>query len=286
MIEKLGIEEIYKRYSNFIDIARDEVFFGKPMNYEGPSTNFEISEIASDSILLISHDTNDTVSNCNFVGAIHLFLELGLAKGFMFRGAISRGDIIYDADRRISLSREFNKLAKFEPRMNAPMCVILDEAKEIILESLLGESALTAGVAISKSLPVVKWAVPMKSNCEMNLWCINYTYFSSQIEISAAIEYLSGDTEKQNNFINYLEYLKPLPEEILIPISQENNRTFMKIMKTRSGARVALTDDNGVIQRLNQLSFPKTFIEPPEKVKITFDPETKKIDFRAEGSWY
>src|SRR5690606_13924113 len=110
------IEEIYKKYSAFVDTAKTKVCFGVPDDYEGPSNNFEISEIVSDSILLVSHDINDVASVNNFIGSIHFFLELGLSSGFLFRGCINQDDIIFDKERRIFLSKEFNEAAKFEQR--------------------------------------------------------------------------------------------------------------------------------------------------------------------------
>lgn len=77
MIEKFGIEEIYTKYSQFVDIAKNRVFFGTPDNYEGPSNNFEISEIVSDSILLVSHDIENIASVNNFIGSIHFFFGIG-----------------------------------------------------------------------------------------------------------------------------------------------------------------------------------------------------------------
>ena len=84
MVEQIGIEAVYKKYSQFIDIAKNKVFFGTPDDYEGPSNNFEISEIFSDSIILVSYGLENVASVNNFIGSIHLFLELGLASGFMF----------------------------------------------------------------------------------------------------------------------------------------------------------------------------------------------------------
>ena len=77
MLEKIGIEELYKKYSEFVDVAKNKVFFGTPDDYEGPSNNFEISEIFSDSILLVSYDIDNVASVNNFIGSIHFFLEIG-----------------------------------------------------------------------------------------------------------------------------------------------------------------------------------------------------------------
>lgn len=287
MVEKVGIEEVYNKYSQFVDIAKNKVFFGIPDNYEGPSNNFEISEIVSDSILLVSYDIDNVASINNFIGSIHFFLELGLASGFMFRGCVTKGEIIFDEQRSIFLSKEFNELAKFEPKMNAPVCAIFEGAKATIFSSLFGARLGNSGVLPSKSLPIVKWAVPLKDKITKDLWCINYTFFCDEKQISAAVEYLSGDSTKQKNFIEYLEFLDGLPEDRLISNSRNSDNNHLKVMKSRSGMRVAFANGNGEItQAPVQWGFPKVFIEPPEEIMVQVDPETNQISFNAKGRWY
>lgn len=269
-----------------MDIAKNKVFFGTPDDYEGPSNNFEISEIVSDSILLVSHDLGDVASVNNFVGAIHLFLELGLSSGFMFRGCVSQGEIIFDEHRSIFLSKEFNELAKFEPKMNAPVCVIFDEAKATILSSLFGAEIGRSGVVPSKSLPIVKWSVPLKGGIVKDLWCINYTFFCDKKQIATSVEYLAGDLAKQKNFIKYLEFLEAFSEERLISDSQNPDGIYLKIMKSRSGMRVAFANGNDEItQPPIQWGFPSVFIEPPEEIVMQVDPGTGQVNFTAKGRW-
>ena len=287
MIEKVGIEEIYTKYSQFVDIAKNKVFFGVPDDYKGPSNNFEISEIVSDSILLVSHDIENVASVNNFIGSIHLFLELGLASGFMFRGCISQGEIIFDEHRSIFLSKEFNELAKFEPKINAPVCVIFEEAKATVLSSLFGAEMGVSGVIPSRSLPVVKWPIPLKGEIVKDLWCINYTFFCSKKQIETAIEYLSGDITKQKNFIKYLEFLEAFSEERLMPDSKSLHGNHVKIMKSRSGIRIAFVNGSGEVEQPPiQWGFPSVFIEPPEEIIMQIDPETGQVNFTAKGRWH
>jgi hypothetical protein len=287
MIEKVGIEEIYTKYSQFVDIAKNKVFFGTPDDYEGPSNNFEISEIVSDSILLVSHDIENVASVNNFIGSIHFFLELGLASGFMFRGCVSQGEIIFDEHRGIFLSKEFNELAKFEPKMNAPVCVIFEEAKAIVLSSLFGAEVGRSGVMPSKSLPIVKWSVPLKDQIAKDLWCINYTFFCDKQQMAASVEYLAGDLIKQKNFIDYLEFLKAFPEDRLISDSTNSDGNYLKIMKSRSGMRVAFANGvDEIMQPTIQWGFPSVFIELPEEIIMQVDPRTGQVKFTAKGRWY
>ncbi|WOD10616.1 hypothetical protein RPW65_16425 [Pseudomonas sp. NyZ704] len=287
MVEKTGIEEIYNKYSEFVDTAKNKVFFGVPEDYEGPSNNFEISEIVSDSILLVSYDIDNVASVNNFIGSINFFLELGLKSGFMFRGCVNQGDIIFDEERRIFLSNEFNELAKYEPQINAPVCVIFEKAKATVVCSLFGDEMSSRGVAPSKSLPVIKFNVPLKGNKEESFWCINYTYFCNQVHLSDAMEYLEGDPVKKSSFIRYMEFLGALPEDRLIPNEVNSDGAFVKVMKSRSGMRVAITNGIGdIVQTPIQWGFPQVFIKPPEEIEMKIDPKTGQVSFNAKGRWY
>lgn len=287
MVEEMGIEELYNKYSEFVDIAKNKVFFGIPDDYEGPSNNFEISEIVSDSILLVSYDIDNVASVNNFIGSINFFLELGLANGFMFRGCVNQGDIIFDEERSIFLSKEFNELAKYEPKLDVPVCIIFDKAKATVVSSLFGGQAGELGVIPSRSLPIIKWDVPLKDNIEKSFWCINYTYFCYRSRITEAVKYLEGDPIKKNHFVEYLGFLEALPEDRLVLNNGNNGGNFIKVMKSRSGMRVALSNGGGdIVQAPIQWGFPHVFIEPPEEIEVQVDPKTSKISFNAKGRWY
>lgn len=287
MVEKTGIEEIYNKYSKFVDTAKHKVFFGVPEDYEGPSNNFEISEIVSDSILLVSYDIDNVASVNNFIGSINFFLELGLKSGFMFRGGVNQGDIIFDEERRIFLSNEFNELAKYEPKINAPVCVIFEKAKATVVSSLFGDEISSHGVVPSKSLPVIKFNVPLKGDKEEPFWCINYTYFCNQVHLNDAMEYLEGAPVKKSSFIRYMEFLGALPEDRLIPNEDNSDGAFVKVMKSRSGMRVAIANGIGdIVETPIQWGFPQVFIKPPEEIEMKKDLTTGQVSFNAKGRWY
>lgn len=286
MVEKMGIEEVYKKYSEFVDTARNKVFFGVPDDYEGPSKNFEISEIVSDSILLVSYDVDNVASVNNFIGSVNFFLELGLKNGFMFRGCINQGDVIFDGARNIILSNEFNELAKYEPNLDVPVCVIFKKAKATIVSSLFGEDLFNIGVGPSKSLPVVKFNVPLKGNKEESFWCVNYTYFCHRRDIEEAIKYLEGDTVKKKNFIQYVNYLEILPEERLLANNGSVDGLVVRLMKSRSGMRVAIANESGdILQPSIHWGFPQVFIKPPEDIQMKIDSKTGTIAFNVKGRW-
>lgn len=286
MVQKLGIEEVYSKYSQFVDVAKNKVFFGTPKNYEGPSTNFEVSEVFSDSILLVSHDTDNVASVNNFLGSIHFFLELGLASGFMFRGCINQGDIIYDDARNIVLSEEFNELAKFEPVMDAPVCVVFEKASLTILSSLFGGGLKDVEDAPTRALPIFKWSVPLKGGVTKDLWCINYTFFCDKGEVAAAVEYLAGDKVKQKNFINYLSFIDSMPDEKFAFEGEGANGVYVKMMRSRSGVRVAFEGGDGQLTRAPiEWGFPQVFVKPPEEIALQYNPQTQETKFHVIGRW-
>lgn len=204
----------------------------------------------------------------------------------MFRGCVSQGEIIFDEHRSIFLSKTFNELAKFEPKMNAPVCVILEEAKATVTFSLFGAEVGKNGVMPSKSLPIVKWSVPLKGEIAKDLWCINYTFFCDKQQIAASVEYLAGDLTKQKNFIEHLQFLEAFPEDRLISDSTNPDRNYFKIMKSRSGMRAAFA--KGVDEITSppiQWGFPSVFIEPPEEIIMQVDSGTGQVNFTAKGRW-
>lgn len=287
MVRERGIDEVYSKYASFVDVAKTKVFFGTPDDYEGPSDNFEISEIVSDSILLVSHDVSNIASVNNFIGSIHFLLELGLASGFMFRGCVSQGDIIFDKERSIFLSEEFNEMAKFEPKMDVPVCVIFERASATVIGSIFGEEQRGLGIVPARSLPIIKWSIPLKKDVRKDYWCINYTYFCDRGLLDGATGCLAGDSAKQENFVDYLNFLEVLPEDVLHPATESEATTFVKIMKSRSGMRVAFVSNEGdVVHTTSHMGFPAVFVEPPKEITITVDPETKQLSFNAQGRWY
>jgi len=284
MIEEHGIDYVYNRYSVFIDEAKNKAFYGKTTHQEKEKDTFLISDIVSDSMLFVSNDINDTFSINNFIGAIHYILELGLEHNFVFRGAITIGNIIYDKDRSIFLSKEFNKLAKFEPKMEIPMCVIFDEAKDIISSALYGVETMENGIIPSGDLPIIKYNIPLKEDKFKDMWCLNYTFFASLDTLEKVKNFLIKD--KKNNFIKYLEDLKQIPYSLVKLDEAYSPFKYLQIMKSRTGIRVSFLDEKmSVCKTSEHIPFPTTFVTLPDDIQIGYDLKTKEFSFKASGRW-
>jgi len=289
MIENHGIEYVYERYSKFIDEAKNKAFYGKSIHEDQEKEIFIISDIVSDSMLFVSNDISDAFSVNNFIGAIHNILELGLEHNFLFRGAITIGDIIYDEERSIFLSKEFNSLAKFEPKMEMPTCVIFDKAKDIVTESLYGISIMKDGIIPSRDLPIIKYDIPLKKDSKnniksKNMWCLNYTFFASNDTLQNVKDFLIGD--KKNNFIKYLEDLQDIPYQLIELNDKFLPMKYLQIMKSRSGIRVAfLSKEMSILRSSDHFQFPSTFIALPDSIEINYNSNTQKFSYRAIGRW-
>jgi len=298
MVEKQGVERIYEKYSEFIDKAKNEVFYSKPSNDESPATNFEEAEIVSDSVVLISHDIRDAVSVTNFIGSIQLFLELGVLGGFVFRGGVTLGDIIFDKKRNIILSKEFNELTKFEAKIDMPGCVILEKAKKIILHSMFGENTVKKGLIPIRSLPLAKFNIPLKPKNvkdgevivekkeKIYSWVINFTHFLTDYYLNYLVEILAGDRNKQLNFIKYLDLIHSLPDDNSNIIKLDQKIYDIRVMKSRSGARFGYR--NRFVGKFFiplDWNYPKLFSSTPQLI-ISKDEKGSKINVRAEGRWY
>lgn len=296
LIDNHGTQYVYDSYSKFIDEAKNKAFYGKSIIKDKEKDVFVISEIVSDSMLFVSNEISDVFSINNFVGAIHTILELGLENNFLFRGAITLGDMIYDKERSIFLSKEYNKLAKFEPTIELPICVIFDEAKNIITDSMYGQTLMQEGIIPRGDLPIIKYNIPLKEykhttednytkeyKCE-EMWCLNYTFFSSKETLLKVQNFLSGDENKQTNFVKYIEFIKQIPYPLVILEEKFFPFKYLQIMKSRSGMRVAFLDDKmSVIHAGEHQAFPIDFIAPPSEIIIGYDFNTKQFSFQAKG---
>jgi len=291
MIEKNGIEYVYERYSKFIDEAKTKAFYGTTTHKNQEKETFLVSDIVSDSMLFVSNDIDDAFSVNNFIGAIHYILELGLEYNFLFRGAITVGDIIYDTNRSIFLSKEFISLAKFEPKLEIPICVIFDEAKDIITKSMYGTKTMEEEIILSGDLPIIEYNIPLKKDAETNvsnkvMWCLNYTFFTSTNTLDNVIDFLIEN--KKSNFIEYIEYVKQIPYQL---VDLEDNYLplkYLQIMKSTTGLRISFLDEKmSVCQTSDHYPFPVPFIAPPnhEDIKIDYDPSTQIFSFQASGRW-
>jgi hypothetical protein len=242
LIQDNGIDYVYGRYSKFVDEVKSKTFYRKTTHQNKEKQTFVIAEIVSDSMLFISNEIDDVFSVNNFIGAIHNLLELGLSNNFLFRGAITVGDIIYDKERNIFLSKEFNSLAKFEPKMEIPTCVIFNEAKDIIIESMYGISAMKDGIVPSGDLPIIKYDIPLKEGITQNMWCLNYTFFVNNKVLQNANNFLIEP--KKTNFMQYLEYIQQIPYELQVLGEEFLPAKYLRTMKSRSGMRISFLDEN------------------------------------------
>jgi len=239
-LETDDIEELHHKYSSFIDEAKVKTFYEAQGDGEGRK-NFDFSQFLFDSIVLVSCPIDDVYNVNNFVAAVSFLLELGFKNKLPLRGAISRGDFLFDPERNIFLSERFPELAKFELKQEWAGCSVLHHAEEIILSSSMGEGEKLLGDQ-RRDQPFHRYTVPLKDGEELNCLVLNYLFFLTEAEINEGIDFLISVKKEEN--VKYFEFLKnlPLPLQVLQP--QFFPAKYAAIMTTRSGFRIKFADEN------------------------------------------
>lgn len=260
LLQTVPIEELHLKYSEFIDDAKNRTFYS--MEEDSKRTNFAVTQIFSDSIILVSNDITDVYNVNNYIGAIHHILEIAFVKNFPLRGAITYGDFLVDDERNIFLSKQFPEIVKWESNQEWPGCVILKSAHDIVLEAAFGKKILTEGVSISGDLPVVKYEVPLKNGESSFMWCINYTFFIHPEILKTSVEYLAEP--KKTNFLCYLNYIQTLPVKLVELGVEFEPAKYVKSIITRSGMRNQFLDKNGT----------------------PCEPGVKNFTWQVVGRWY
>jgi len=244
-----GMEQMDAKYAQLIDCAKSHMFSPRSVSGspEPPEPNFEYGSFVFDTLVLVSYPT-DIKSTYRFVFATIWLMEKFFAEGFPLRGSIGIGDFCENEKSGIFLSNAFRRLSEDEKDQQWTGCVLLPEADETVVSSLLG---VIAQGAAKKSSPIHYLKVPTKrSPCESSSrWCLNWSHFLSGSVIQAELEQMAGDYAKQQNTIQYLKLLGEMSDDTqpLAPVFAPAQR--MKTMKALSGMRVKFEDEfgNGVI---------------------------------------
>ena len=227
LLKTYALEEIYDRYSIFINEVRNTTFFSN-VNDSFKRTNFEFCKFISDSLILVSNPVDDIYNVNNFLMSISSLLSLGFKKEFPLRGAIGFSDVVIDDEIGIILSKELPILLDEEKRQDWVGCSILDDALEIIINAVGGfgykESIINNPL---QSNLIQYYKIPYK-NCLRNGFVINYAYGLSDIDIKKGLDYLI-DTKRKNTQ-EYISYYKSLSVDKTISCPSN-----IHIVKTRSG---------------------------------------------------
>jgi len=239
-----GLELTTARYSELIARAKGHMFSPNavPGSPNPPEPNFEYGQFVFDTLVLVSHPL-DIKSAYRFVFATILLMEVFFSERFPLRGSIGIGDFSIDGDAQIFLSDAFKRLRIDEENQQWTGCVLLPEAEEIVVSSLLGNVQLDK---LPKSAPLHRLTVPVKNQTSQPVrWCLNWSHFLSPGVIEAGLKYMAGDPSKQQNTRQYLTALEGLGDDTQTLSAQFAPAKRLKFMKARSGLRTKFEDDAG-----------------------------------------
>lgn len=208
-----------------------------------PEPNFEYGQFVFDSLVLVSYPV-DIKSAYRFVFATILLMEIFFAEKFPLRGSIGLGDFCTDKNAQIFLSNACKRLRIDEENQQWTGCVLLPEAEEIVVSSLLGNVDPNK---LPRSSPLHRLIVPVKNEEPPSRarWCLNWSHFLSPAIIETGLKHMAGDLPKQENTRQYLAALRELSDDTQVLPEQFTPAKKMKVMKARSGLRTKFEDDNG-----------------------------------------
>jgi len=238
-----NLSAIMSTYKELISEARHAIFEKETMaGSQSPNvTNFEVGEFVFDTIVLVSPPI-EPKSSSNFVLSIIRLMELFCKKNMPLRGAIGIGDYCQDEDTNIFLSNIFKALSKEEGNQQWTGCVILVEAQDQIISGVIGKATEIA----KKSDVIHQLIIPTKSSSEECRWCLNWSYKLMSHEVNSILEYMSGDSNKQDGTRAYLDYLNSLPDNAQNLPPEFYPAVRLKTMKTRGAMDILFENENGL----------------------------------------
>lgn len=240
-----GLEQTTTKYAELIGRAKGHVFSPKavPGSPNPPEPNFEHGQFVFDTLVLVSYPV-DIKSAYRFIFATILLMDIFFTEKFPLRGSIGIGDFCTNEAAQIFLSNAFKKLRTDEENQQWTGCVLLPEAEEVVVSSLLGN---VTSSNLPRSSPLHKLQIPLKkpTTPPQTRWCLNWSHFLSPAIIQAGLQHMTGDLPKQQNTQSYLKLLDELSDDTQMLSAEFSPAKKMKLMKARSGMRVKFEDADG-----------------------------------------
>jgi hypothetical protein len=173
-----------------------------------------------------------------------LLMETFFSDKFPLRGSIGIGDFCKDEAAEVFLSNAFKRLRIDEENQQWTGCVLLHEAEEIVVSSLLGS---TIPESLPRSSPLHYLSIPTKQSTAepQQRWCLNWSHFLASSMIEVGLKQMSGDRDKQRNTREYLQVMSQLTDDTQVLTAEFSPAKRMKVMKARSGLRIKFEEDDG-----------------------------------------
>lgn len=195
LLENSSVDSVHRSLSAFVDQAKNKDFVSDevtPQNETKRTSNFEVTQFAFDTLVLVSADPTQVHADANFLFACIQIMKTSMQAGLNLRGAIGEGSVLADVKRGMLLSKEFPRLARLEKGQEWMGCCITDEAMARIQGPLFGNE-----FTFNPHSPVVPWTVPMKSlKCGQPKYAVNWMATTPDSEWIPAVERLIPEKRK------------------------------------------------------------------------------------------
>lgn len=207
-----------------------------------PKSNFEVGEFVFDNLVLVSHPLKTNGSASSFMHALTAIMQKFALHDMPLRGAMGIGDYCADPRTNVFLSNIFKDLNREESNQNWTGCIVLEDAREEILDILIGS---LKNFTPNQSDVLIRMPVPFKENLIAERWCLNWMSTLSPKKTKHILSYLEGNQEKLEGTKTHLDFLSRLPDDVQILPPECEPAVNLRIIKTREGFQVLFTDSAG-----------------------------------------
>jgi hypothetical protein len=263
---------IRRQLRQFIRAIRSQALTNSTTNIEPEhDDNLESARFVFDSVLLVSHPTEDSRHVHNFIFACISLLEFGFKHRFPFRGSIVLSDVFVDEETGLIIGDQFPELRDAEQMQEWSGCFIHPNASDLAFASVIGN----VDPAEKKRSPVASDAfhwleVPVKDAFAkwrpLNAWCLNWAYLLDERAVAQGLRYLGKDVSKHTNTEQYLRRIRSLPNDLTVLEGAVPKGTLIKTIKSRHGFRAGFVDGRGNSVGLQKSKLHFSVVAPNSEV--------------------
>lgn len=220
-LQTIDMESLYSEYAALLDKVNSTVFeqhetvaaYAGRAEQVRPANNFALTQIVSDSIILVSHDINDIGAVSRFVMASVLLMEECFTAQFPLRGTIAISDVLVDKTRSILLSPVIPALLAAEHIQEWSGCYILESSEQLVANALCGTRFVQQGMPEKARLPIIRYAVPTKDPTmgTGTRLCLNWPYLLDCDQLTKGTAFLGG--RKRDETVQFIRHIFNLPNQ-------------------------------------------------------------------------
>jgi hypothetical protein len=212
--------------------------------------NLESARFVFDSVLLVSHPTDNARHVHNFIFACILLLEFGFKHRFPFRGSMIVSDVFSDEETGLMIGNQFPELRDAEQMQQWSGCFIHPRAIDLVIDAVMGKLDIERKKTEPVASDAFHWLeVPIKDEFKkwrpLNAWCLNWAYLLEERDLAPSLKYMEKDMVKRVNTEAYLKKIRALPNDLTLLKGSVPKGTMIKTIKSRQGFRAGFVDEAG-----------------------------------------